>query len=435
MRTRSQSRRRRQQQNLPVVVENLDFRRTNVDQHLLQWPDNRTMAQMLQAPIEGYEDAIVVPPINANNFELKQPLINLVQSNKFTGRQDPHNHLRFFQQVTSSLDIRSSNTSIKLFLFLLSLDGLLRQCPHHGFSELHQLDTFYNSLNSNDQDALDSAAGGNFLDKMPQEGLAIIESKSKVRYSRSRASDSRVSTDAPLSNSSPSNNSFDMQQIAASLEDKMTIKMKQMMNEMKALVVTTPATVKAVEEVCVTCGSNHNFNHCPLTRGGNNFPIFQDNIQQFQQTAAVGNFLQRNQPSNLASQMKPPGFNQPNVQNNQNRYQGNNFNSNQNRGNNFNQNHQNNQGQVFQPPTNQPPVYQVPPYQAPTPQIQGVSKTDFENYVKANDAVLKNVQNQGQNLQNQMANVTSLLTSLYASKFCMCGYHFVIIAKRCPEIW
>ncbi|GKG22321.1 hypothetical protein Tco_0387624, partial [Tanacetum coccineum] len=46
--------------------------------------DNRTMTQMLQAPIEGYEDAIVVSPINANNFELKQPLINLVQSNKFT---------------------------------------------------------------------------------------------------------------------------------------------------------------------------------------------------------------------------------------------------------------------------------------------------------------------------------------------------------------
>ncbi|GKG33594.1 hypothetical protein Tco_0433753, partial [Tanacetum coccineum] len=47
--------------------------------------DNRTMAQMLQAPIEGYDDAIVVPLINANNFELKQTLINLVQSNQFTG--------------------------------------------------------------------------------------------------------------------------------------------------------------------------------------------------------------------------------------------------------------------------------------------------------------------------------------------------------------
>ncbi|GKA55678.1 hypothetical protein Tco_0754750 [Tanacetum coccineum] len=288
--------------------------------------------------------------------------------------------------------------------------GLLRQCPHHGFSELHQLDTFYNSLNSNDQDALDSAAGGNFLDKMPQEGLAIIESKSKVRYSRSRANDSRVSTDAPLSNSSSSNNSFDMQQIAASLEDKMTIKMNQMMSQMKALVVT-PAPVKAVEEVCVTCGSNHNFNLCPLTRGGNDFPVFQDNIQQFQQTAAIGNFLQRNQPSNLASQMRPPGFNQPNVQTNQNRYQGTNPNFNQNRGGNFNQNRQNQvyQAPPYQTPTNQPQINQVLPHQPPT---NSVLKTDFESYVKANDAILKNVQNQGQNLQNQMANVTSLLTSL-----------------------
>ncbi|GKA33017.1 hypothetical protein Tco_0719384 [Tanacetum coccineum] len=62
--------------------------------------------------------------------------------------------------------------------------------------------------------------------------------------------------------------------------------------------------VKAVEEVCVTCGSNHNFNNCPLTR--NEFLVFHDNIYQFQQTAAVGNFVQRN-PPNLANQMRPPG--------------------------------------------------------------------------------------------------------------------------------
>ncbi|GJU54779.1 reverse transcriptase domain-containing protein [Tanacetum coccineum] len=204
-----------------------------------------------------------------------------------------------------------------------------------------------------------------------------------------------------------------MQQIAASLEDKMTIKMNQMLNQMKALVVTTPAPVKAVEGVCVTCGSNHNFTHCPLTRGGNDFSVFHDNIQQFQQTAAVGNFLQRNQPSNLASQMKPPGFNQPNVQGNQgnqNRYQGTNSNFNQNRGGNFNQNRQNQvyQAPPYQTPTNQTPINQVLPYQLPN----SVLKTDFESYVKANDAILKNVQNQNQGLQNQMANVTSLLTSL-----------------------
>ncbi|GKA98716.1 hypothetical protein Tco_0826653 [Tanacetum coccineum] len=154
---------------------------------------------MLQAPIEGYGDAIVVPPINANNFALKQPLINLVQSNKFT--------------------------------------------------ELHQLDTFYNSLTNNDQDALDSAAGGNFLDKMPREGLAIIESKSKVRYLRSRPNDSRAITNAPSSTSSPSNNSFEIQQMAALLEDKMNIRMSRLEKAISEKNATTPATVKAVEEV------------------------------------------------------------------------------------------------------------------------------------------------------------------------------------------
>nr|GEW76248.1 DNA-directed DNA polymerase [Tanacetum cinerariifolium] len=47
-------------------------------------------------------------------------------------------------------------------------------------SKLHQLDTFYNALNPNDQGAIDFAAGGNFLDKIPRECLSIIESKSKI---------------------------------------------------------------------------------------------------------------------------------------------------------------------------------------------------------------------------------------------------------------
>nr|GEU32474.1 reverse transcriptase domain-containing protein [Tanacetum cinerariifolium] len=146
---------------------------------------------------------------------------------------------------------------------------LLRQCPHHSFFELHQLDTFYNALNTNDQDALDSAAGGNFLDKIPRDGLAIIKSNSDVRYSRSRVTESRV--------------------------NKLDIRMNRFeksLNDMKAF-VTSSTPIKAVKEIYVTCGSNHNYNHCPLTRGGNEFPIFHDNIQQFQ-TAAVGNFVQGN---------------------------------------------------------------------------------------------------------------------------------------------
>nr|GEW15538.1 reverse transcriptase domain-containing protein [Tanacetum cinerariifolium] len=151
--------------------------------------DNRTMAQMLQAPIEGYEDAIVVPPINANNFELEQTLINLVQSNQFTGeariwldKEPPRSILTWEDLVSNFINqfFPPSKTTYlrnEIINFLQKpnemfneawerFKDLLRQCPHHGFSELHQLDTFYNALNPNDQDALDSAAGGNFLDKI-----------------------------------------------------------------------------------------------------------------------------------------------------------------------------------------------------------------------------------------------------------------------------
>ncbi|GKE55276.1 hypothetical protein Tco_1494461, partial [Tanacetum coccineum] len=233
------------------------------------------------------------------------------------------------------------------------------------------------------------------------KGLAIIESKSKVRYSRSRLNDSRASTNAPSSTSSPSNNSFEIQQMTALLEDKMNIRMSRLEKAISKKNATTPAIIKAVEEVCITCGSNHNFNNCLLSR--NDFPFFHDNIYQFQQTTTVGNFVQRN-PPNLANQMRPPGFNQPNVQSNQgnqNRYQGNNFNSNQNRGGNFNQNRQNNQGAIYQtppyqPPTNQPLVNQALP---PVLQIQCISKTDFESYAKANDANMNNLQMKLDNFQ------------------------------------
>nr|GEV91869.1 hypothetical protein [Tanacetum cinerariifolium] len=410
--------------------------------------DNRTMAQMLQAPNEGFEDAIIVPPINANNFELKQTLINLIQSNQFTGRQDPHNHLRFFNKVTSTfIHPEVPNTTIKLLLFPFSLEGeariwldkepprtlltwedlvskfinqffppskttylrneitnflqkpnetfneawerfkdLLRQFPHHGFSELHQLDTYYNALNPNDQDALDSVSGGNFLDKIPHECLSIIKSKSKVRYSRSRITDVRENANDPPLSSSPLN-SFDLQQIVASLEDKLDIRMncfEKSLNDMKNSFITPTAPLKAVEEVCFTYGANHNYNQCPLKRG-NNFPVFHDNIQQFQ-TAAVGNFIQ-NRNQNVSNQMRPPGFNQPTHQNNNHNY----F-----QGNNFNQNRQNNQGTVYQ---NRP--QQALNYQAPAQQ-NTVMQVKFKAYTTANDANMNNLQLKFDNfLKNQ----------------------------------
>ncbi|GJW91411.1 reverse transcriptase domain-containing protein [Tanacetum coccineum] len=129
MRTRSQTRNRnRQQQAPPAVVEPFNLEEPFDNPPLVPMADNRTMAELLQAPTEGYEDAIVIPEINAN-FELKHGLINLVQNKQFFGhdKEDPHAHIRYFNKITSTMrfpDVPS--TSIKLMLFPFSLEGSAR---------------------------------------------------------------------------------------------------------------------------------------------------------------------------------------------------------------------------------------------------------------------------------------------------------------------
>ncbi|GJX71612.1 putative ribonuclease H-like domain-containing protein [Tanacetum coccineum] len=96
MRTRSQARRLRQQQQVPPNL---------VEPPKDTMADNRTMAELLQAPTEGYEDAIVVPEIAAANFEIKHGLLTLVQNKQFFGhdKEDPHAHIRYFNKITSTL--------------------------------------------------------------------------------------------------------------------------------------------------------------------------------------------------------------------------------------------------------------------------------------------------------------------------------------------
>nr|GEW04966.1 hypothetical protein [Tanacetum cinerariifolium] len=247
-------------------------------------PEIRTIVEM--------DDNHTMAQINANNFELKQTLINLVQSNQFTGRQDPHNHLRFFNKVTSTFRYPEvPNTMIKLLLFPFSLEGealiwldkepprsiltwedLVSKFINQFFLPFkttylrNEITNFLQKPNETFNEAWDRFKdllrqcphhGETFLDKIPRECSSIIESKSK--------------------------------QIAASLEDKLDIRMnhfEKSLNDMKNSFITPTAPLKAVEEVCVTCGANHSYNQCPLTRG-NDFPVFHDNIQQFQPAAVV----------------------------------------------------------------------------------------------------------------------------------------------------
>ncbi|GKC39746.1 hypothetical protein Tco_1052130, partial [Tanacetum coccineum] len=82
MRTHSQSCNRQQQEVPQTFVEPFDLEEPidNPSPPVITMADNRTMAQLFEAPTEGYEDAIVVPKITVDNFELKHGLLTLVQN-------------------------------------------------------------------------------------------------------------------------------------------------------------------------------------------------------------------------------------------------------------------------------------------------------------------------------------------------------------------
>nr|GEX66608.1 hypothetical protein [Tanacetum cinerariifolium] len=239
--------------------------------------DNRTMKELLQAPTEGSGEAIVIPEINAIHFEIKTNLLQLVQANPYHGfeRENPHTRINNFKRITSTLKFRDvPNDVIKLMMFPYSLEGaatvwydkeppnsiltwddleMLRACPHHGFMKLTQIDTFYNDLNENDQDFLNAAAGGNLLSKTTREALNITENKSKVRYLRNKPNVSRMNTTS-RENASKMDDRID--NLADQISTLVDIVSKK---------VVTPATVKAVEESFVTCGSNHSYYNCDAT--------------------------------------------------------------------------------------------------------------------------------------------------------------------------
>ncbi|GKC95552.1 hypothetical protein Tco_1160994 [Tanacetum coccineum] len=214
--------------------------------------DTRTMAQLLEAPTVGYADTIVVPEITADNFELKHSLLTLVQNKQFFGhaKEDPHAHIRYFNKITSIMK-------------------------------------FPNVPNS-----LNSAAGGNFLDKMPCDCLRIIESKSKIRNSRNKPVVAKVSLSSSTPGISPD---------VVELKDMVKALLLEKKNQTQA-----PTPVKAVEEICVTCGGAHSYRNCPATDGN----VYLDNIQEFVSQAAAANFNKGNTGyrAPIANQIRPPGF-------------------------------------------------------------------------------------------------------------------------------
>nr|GFA58428.1 reverse transcriptase domain-containing protein [Tanacetum cinerariifolium] len=185
----------------------------------------------------------------------------------------------------------------------------------------------------------------------------IIENKLKIRNSRSKSIASQVKA-------CDTNSSSEIAKLTHAVNEQtsaVTTAMTAMLRQFQA--TPTPAPVKAAKETCVTCG------------------------------AAAANYNQGNpgyHPQGVANQIRPPGFAQSNVQDNQNRFgppQG------YNRGNNFNQ---------------------EPSYQATTQHNQNFHLNELERIKKINEVSMKAMQNQIDMVKNKLRNEmkTFIQTSL-----------------------
>nr|GEZ45924.1 hypothetical protein [Tanacetum cinerariifolium] len=175
-----------------------------------------------------------------------------------------------------------------------------------------------------------------------------IENKSKVRNSQNKSVVSQVKSSDANSNSYSeiAKLTHEVNQQTSVVTTAMTAIRKQF------LATPPPASVKAVEEIYVTCGGAH--------------PYYQCN----------SGYL----PPGVANQIRLPGFAQPNMRNNQNRFgqpQG------YNRGNNFNPEQS---------------------YQAPTQQNQVVPLSESEKVKRMNEANMKAMQTQINNVKNELRN-------------------------------
>nr|GEU93801.1 reverse transcriptase domain-containing protein [Tanacetum cinerariifolium] len=258
----------------PVIVEplriELPFLESQFQEDLPEDPpeipmaDNRTMAEFLQAPTEGYKDAIVILEITANNFELKHGLINLVQNNQFFGhdKEEPHAHIRYFNKITSTMRVPNvPSSSIKLMLFPFSLEGAaqiwLEKEPPRSILTWDDLVTKF--INHRCQVSTSSYT--------PAISSEVSELKDMVR---ALLQDKKNQSSAPASSS-------------------------------------TPAPVKAVKPNCVTCGGAHSYKNFPATSG----KVYRDNIQEYVSQAATANYNQRNtgfRPQMVANQIRPLDF-------------------------------------------------------------------------------------------------------------------------------
>nr|GEW44184.1 putative reverse transcriptase domain-containing protein [Tanacetum cinerariifolium] len=267
--------------------------------------DNQTMEELLQVPTEGYEEAIVIPEINVDHFEIKTNLLQLVQANPYHGfeRENAHTHINNFKRITSTLKFRDvPNDVIKLMMFTYSLEGAARvwydkEPPNSILTWEDLVNKFLNQFFPPSKTTHLKNEISQFTQRFEETfGEAWERFKEMLRALRTRNSyfpnnssvtisrrqnkrrapnvvEPELRTIVEIAPTADNRTMEELLQAPTGGENasKTDDRIDKLADQISTLVdifakkVVIPATVKAVEESCVTCGGNNAYYNCDAT--------------------------------------------------------------------------------------------------------------------------------------------------------------------------
>ncbi|GJZ28736.1 hypothetical protein Tco_0573383 [Tanacetum coccineum] len=305
-------------------------------------PAPRSMEELCQPSINGRGGPISPIPIQATNFELRHHMIQQVQNTcEFLGLSgdDANRHIDKFLEVTRHM--KQNEVS----------DDALCLSPF-PYSLMHHATAWYDRLSRNFIHSFNE-----MIRKFLSKYFPLSMDTSATRDETSRTISSTTTTKSPE-----------------------VVRQLEMMNKNFLDMMRQIQSVKFVSPKCETCGGPHSFTECSAVDGYTQKAAYATTGNH----NSRGNSYQPQGDRNMLTYrsnnyLRPLGFNQPNVQNNQNRY-----NQNQGRGQNFNQGNNN--------------------YQAPNYQAQVGPSNDLSNYMKTNDVNMRAMQNQINNMKTELKN-------------------------------
>ncbi|GJY31664.1 reverse transcriptase domain-containing protein [Tanacetum coccineum] len=369
-------------------------------------PDLRTMEELCQPTLNGRGGPIAPINIQATNFGLKNDMIQQVQNScQFHGLpgDDANKHLDKFLHVTQSIKVNGvTDDALRLYLFPHSLThhatAWFDRLPRNSITTFEQMAKMFlgkyfppsmvtklrneitNFRQRPDESLFEAWERYKLsIDRCPNHNMLPVTQIDtfyngltlRHRDTINAAAGGTFMKRRPkecydlIENMTAHHNDWDTfaqrnessSSITSSSDPEIVALKAEMAKINKKLmkVLQINQQVKAITPSCETCGGPHTYNDCPGTVG------------QTQNVYAAGAY---NQGGSSHVQSPPP---------------------------------------AYQAPAHQAPGYQAPVHQAPIPQPQVVTNAEFLNYMKANDAIFKNMQTNMTTLANSTNDLKNML--------------------------